>query len=47
MSPVGDSRKRFDHELFLSCPHAALEIVDEIIPEDRNSALTHNGCGLL
>jgi hypothetical protein len=24
----GDSCKRFDHEVFLSCPHAGLEIAD-------------------
>src|SRR5262245_35512172 len=35
----GDSCKRFDHELFLSCPHASLEIVDGVTHENRNFAL--------
>ena len=43
----GDSCKRFDHELFLSCPHAGLEIVDGVIPEDRNFALTHDRAGVV
>jgi hypothetical protein len=43
----GDSCKRFDHELFLSCPHAGLEIVDGVISEDRNFALTHDRAGVV
>src|SRR5262245_29704880 len=41
----GDSGKRFDRELFLSCPHAGLEIVDGVIREDSNSALPHKRAG--
>jgi hypothetical protein len=43
----GNPSKRFDHELFLSCPHTSLEIVDGVIPEDRNSALTHDRAGVV
>lgn len=47
MSPCGDSRERFDHELFLSSPHAGLQIVDGVTPEDRNLALTHDRAGVV
>src|SRR5262245_38814961 len=43
----GDSRERFDHELFLSCPYAAFEIVDGVIPENRNFALTHDQAAIV
>src|SRR5262245_379103 len=43
----GDSRKRFDHELFLSCPHAGLEIIDGVTPKHRNFALTHDRAGVV
>src|SRR5262245_51259785 len=43
----GDCCKRFDHELLLSCPDAGLEIVDGVIPENRNFALTHDRAGVV
>jgi hypothetical protein len=43
----GDSCKRFDHEVFLSCPHAGLEIADGVAAEDRNFALTHDRAGVV
>jgi hypothetical protein len=42
-----DCCKRVDHELLLSCTHAGFKIVDRVIPEDRNSALTHDRAGVV
>src|SRR5262249_31651781 len=35
------------HELLLSCPHARLEIVDGVVPENRYFALTHDRAGVV
>jgi len=43
----GDCCKRFDHELLLSCTHASFEIIDRVIPERRNPALTHDRAGVV